>query len=169
MHPSTQVSIAPTSHNFKGIYLSKNTEASLGGWCQLTQQNYNTIKSRFKRVMANCPYSKESRVAYYRQYAFYRAINLKHPFDEQVLYSSEDFLERVSWVAKEVLHLELSHRELVNQKKNRVNFQLAKGLSLSEILEELFYDYESSLTEEQLNQFKMLLVPGEYCKSNGRV
>lgn len=156
MHPLPHVKNAPTTHNYLGIYLSKNTEASLREWCQLTQQNYNTVKSRYLRIMANCPYSKESRVAYYRQYAFFKAINQKQPFDRLVLHSVEDLLERISWVAKEVLPLPLglSHRELIKKKKNKVNYQLAKGLSLSEILEELFFDYNLSLTEQQLTQFK---------------
>lgn len=154
MHPSAQVSNAPTTHNFKGIYLGRNTETSLRGWCNITQQNYNTVKSRFKRRMANCPYSKSSRVTYYQHYAFLMAINLKQPFDELVLYRTEDFLERVSWIVQELLHLELSHKKLIKEKRNKVKYQLARGLYLSDILEELFDDYGLFLTKQQLNQFK---------------
>ncbi len=140
---------------YSGIYLSKYTETNLRDWCKITQESYGTVNKRFNRIMANCPYTKESRVAYYRQYAFFKAINQKQPFDELVLYGVEAFLERISWVLKEVFDIKITYLKLIQYKKNKVNFQMMKGISLSEILEGLIEDYELGFTEEQLNQFTL--------------
>ena len=154
MHPLSQASNAPTKQHFKGIYLGKQTEASLREWSQLTQQNYNTVKSRFRRTIEQCPYSRSSRVEFYRHHAFFQAINKKQSFDNLVIYSSEDFLERVSWVLSEFYHQKIHHKTLIEEKRKQVNSNLDKGISLSEILKELFYDYNLPVTEEYLTSFK---------------
>lgn len=139
---------------YSGIYLSKYIETNLRDWCKITQESYGAVNKRFNRIMANCPYTKDSRVAYYRQYAFFKAINQKQSFDKLVLYSVEDFLSRISWVLKGVFDIKIPGRKLIQYKKNKVNYQLAKGKVLSEILEGLTEDYDLELTPEQLTKFK---------------
>lgn len=154
MHPTGRLSNAPTLKLHCGVYLSKYTEASLREWSKITGQNYNTIKSKFRRLLEKCPYKKESRKDFYKNYLFYKVINEKLPFDNLVLPSLYDFTSKIFWIIKEYLPEGTKHDEFTSRETTRLQDNLDSGLPLGLSLKLMLQENDVNYEPEFLKAIK---------------